>query len=86
MTKTGILKPKTAEEIQQLISVALGEQQADLAIINAKVVNVYTGELLADQAITVKGKWIAYVGQNPGDAVGADTEVIDAAGRVIIPG
>jgi adenine deaminase len=86
MAKTGILKPKTAEEIQQLIRVALGEEQADLAVINAKVVNVYTGEQLEDQAITVKGKWIAYVGKNADDAVGPDTEVIDAAGRTIIPG
>ena len=86
MAKTGTLKPKTAEEIQQLIRVALGEEQADLAIINAKLVNVYTGELLEDRAITVKGKWIAYVGKNAGDAVGPDTEVIDAAGRTLIPG
>ena len=70
MTVTGILKPKTAEEIQQLIKVALGEEKADLAVLNAKIVNVYTGELLENQAITVKGKWIAYVGKNAGDAVG----------------
>lgn len=86
MTKTGILKPKTAEEIQQLIRVALGEEQADLAVVNADVVNVYTAEVLKDYTITVKGRWIAYVGQNPGDAVGPDTEVIEAAGRTIIPG
>jgi adenine deaminase len=86
MTKTGILKPKTAEEIQQLIRVALGEEKADLAVINAKIVNVYTGELLEDQAITVKGKWIAYVGKNAADAVGPDTQVINAEGRTIIPG
>ena len=86
MTKTGILKPKTVEETTQLMNVALGKDKADLAIINAKIVNVYTGELLEDQAVTVKGKWIAYVGQNADDAVGPDTEVIDAAGRVLIPG
>ena len=86
MTVTGILKPKTAEEIQQLIKVALGEEKADLAVLNAKIVNVYTGELLENQAITVKGKWIAYVGKNAGDAVGPDTQVIDAEGRTVIPG
>jgi adenine deaminase len=86
MTKTGILKPKTVEETSQLIKVALGQEKADLAVINAKLVNVYTGELLEDQAITVKGKWIAYVGQNANDAIGPQTEVIDAARQTIIPG
>ena len=86
MTNTGILRPKTVEETSQLINVALGEEKADLAVINAKVVNVYTGELIEDQSITVKDKWIAYVGQNAQDAIGPATEVIDAAGRTIIPG
>ena len=86
MTKTGIFKPKTVEETSQLIKVALGEEQADLAIINAKVVNVYTGELLEEQAITVKGKWIAYLGRNAEDAIGPQTEVIDAEDQIIIPG
>jgi len=86
MTKTGILKPKTVEQTSQLIKVALGQEKADLAVINAKVVNVYTGELLEDQSITVKDKWIAYVGQNAQDAIGPQTEVIDADGRTIIPG
>ena len=67
MTSTAILKPKTVEETSQLIQVALGQAKADLAIINAKVVNVYTAELLEGQSIIVKGKWIAYVGPNAKD-------------------
>ncbi|MEJ2164991.1 MAG: adenine deaminase C-terminal domain-containing protein [Desulfobacterales bacterium] len=86
MSKSGILKPKTVEETKQLIKVALGEEKADLAVVNAKIVNVYTGEILEDQAITVKAKWIAYVGQNAAEAIGPDTEVIDADGRTVIPG
>ena len=86
MTSTGILKPKTSEETRRLMKVALGQEKADLAVINAKIVNVYTGELLEDQAVTVKGKWIAYVGQNATDSIGADTQIIDAGGRTIIPG
>jgi adenine deaminase len=68
------------------MNVALGKEKADLAVINADIVNVYTGELLKGQTVTVKGKWIAYVGQNADDAVGPDTTVIDAAGRALIPG
>ena len=80
MTKTGILKPKTVEETSQLIKVALGKENADLAVINAKVVNVYTGELLEDQAITVKDKWIAYVGQDVKDAIGPVMNYLSAIG------
>jgi len=86
MTKIGILAPKTAAETSQIIQVALGKEPADLAVINAKVVNVYTGELLEAQTITVKDKWIAYVGRNAQDAIGPHTEVIDAAGQTVIPG
>lgn len=84
--KSGMFRPKTVEETSQLIKVALGEEKADLAVINAKVVNVYTAELLENQSITVKDKWIAYVGQNAKDAIGPETEIIDADGQTIIPG
>ena len=86
MTDSGILRPKTSEETRRLMNVCLGNEKADLALINAKVVNVYTGELLEDQSITVKDKWIAYVGQSAQDAIGPDTEIIDADGQTIIPG
>jgi len=86
MTASGILKPKTPQETSQLMKVALGEEKADLTILNAKVVNVYTGEILPDLGIAIKGKWIAYVGQNAGDSIGPQTEVIDAKGQTIIPG
>jgi adenine deaminase len=68
------------------MKVSLGQEKADLAVINARVVNVYTAEILENQSITVKGQWIAYVGRNATDAIGPATEVIDAAGQTIIPG
>jgi adenine deaminase len=86
MAKAGIMRTKTAEETSQLINVALGKDTADLAVINARLVNVYTGELLENQSVTVKDKWIAYVGQNAQDAIGPETQVIDAGGQVLIPG
>ncbi|MFH1350972.1 MAG: adenine deaminase C-terminal domain-containing protein [Pseudomonadota bacterium] len=75
-----------AKEMVKLRSVALGEEKADLAIINGDLVNVYSGELLKGQSVVVKGAWIAYVGPDPDPAIGPDTEVIDASGKVIIPG
>ena len=86
MTASGILKPKSVAETHQLMKVALGEEKADLTVVNANVVNVYTGEILPDLGIAVKGKWIAYVGENAGDTIGPQTQVIDAGGQTVIPG
>lgn len=86
MANTGILKPRTPSENMQLMKVALGEEKADLVIINADVVNVYTGEILKGQTISVMDKWIAYVGQDAQDSIGTQTEVIDAGGQTVIPG
>jgi adenine deaminase len=77
---------KSADESQMLMKVALGQEKADLAIVNARLANVYTGEFLNDCAISIKGRWIAYVGQNPEDTIGPETEVIDAGGQTVIPG
>ncbi|MDP2724907.1 MAG: adenine deaminase C-terminal domain-containing protein [Syntrophales bacterium] len=74
------------EEAKELMQVVLGSKKADLAIINARLANVYTGELLDNYAVTLKGKWIAYVGKEPHDSIGPDTVVIDAEGMTIIPG
>jgi adenine deaminase len=68
------------------MQVALGQEKADLAIVNAKLVNVYTGELIENCAISIKGKWIAYVGEDPKDTIGSKTKVIDAKGKTVIPG
>lgn len=64
---------------------ALGEAEADLAIINGSVVNVYTGEI-EKASVLVKGEWIAYVGNDVAKAIGSKTKVIDAAGKTLIPG
>ncbi len=74
------------EDRKKLIAVALGQKPADMAIINANLVNVYTGEIFERHAVCVKNKWIAYVGDKPKDKIGNKTEVIDAGGKTVIPG
>jgi adenine deaminase len=74
------------KDIQSLIQVALGEKKADLAVVHATILNVYTGELLPDLGIGVSGQWIACVGKNIDPAIGSETHVIDAAGKTVIPG
>jgi adenine deaminase len=69
-----------------LINVLTGKDKADLAVIEACVLNVYTGELLHNHSIAMKGELIAYVGEAPGDIIGPDTVVINADGRTVIPG
>lgn len=81
---SGLMRDK--RDSRTLMRVALGKEKADLAVINAHLLNVYTGELLSNQAISIKDKWIAYAGDNPDDTIGPDTEVIDAGGRTVIPG
>lgn len=74
------------EEMAALIKVALGTGKADLVIANGSLVNVYTGELLNECSVAVKGKRIAYIGKDIQRAIGIDTKVIDATGKTIIPG
>jgi len=71
---------------RQLINVALGRETADLAVVNARLINVYTGEIIDNITIAAKGKHIAYVGHDADGMLGPDTEVIDADGKPVIPG
>lgn len=71
-------------ERDELVSVALGEAPAGLVIRGGSLVNVYTGEVYrADVAI--KGDRIAAVGDVE-RCIGEGTQVVDAAGRYLVPG
>jgi len=86
MCHKSVLPQKTQADMRGLMQVALGEEKADLAIVNAKLVNVYTAEVQEPIGVAVKGPWIARVSADVGDTIGAATRVIDAAGRTLIPG
>ncbi len=86
MKKGKSQQPIRSRNIRELINVALGQDKADLAVINARLLNVYTGEVLDRYSICSKDKWIAYVGQNPKDSIGKKTTIIDAEGKTVIPG
>jgi adenine deaminase len=74
------------DDARRLMDVALGRAHADLAVVNARMLNVYTGEILDGSQIAVSQKWIAYVGRDASASIGPQTQVIDAAGNVVIPG
>jgi adenine deaminase len=72
--------------IKMLMNVAMGKEKADLVIRDADLVNVYSNELLQGYTIAVKGEKIAFVGKDGKHTIGEKTEVIDARGKVAIPG
>lgn len=75
-----------ARQMVRLIQVSLGQENADLVITGGHLVSVYSGELLQNQCVAIKGKWIAYVGPDASHTIGPETEIIDASGKVLVPG
>jgi len=74
------------ETMHEVMQVARGEAEADLAIVNGTIVNVYTREVISGNAVLTKGDKIAYVGENVDKAIGSSTQIIDASGKILIPG
>ena len=69
---------------RRLTAVARGARAADLYVRGGTLLNVYTGELYPAN-VAVAGERVAYVGLRE-DMVGPRTRVLDAAGRVLVPG
>lgn len=67
-----------------LTAVARGASKADRYVRGGLLLNVYTGETYPAN-VAIRGERIAYVGTRD-DMVGAGTEIIDAAGRTLVPG
>ena len=72
--------------VSDLIKTAMGEEKADLVIINGALVNVYTGEIEEPCSVGVTGTTIAAVGEDLSYLIGEGTQVIDAKGQYITPG
>ncbi|MFW6415297.1 MAG: adenine deaminase C-terminal domain-containing protein [Thermodesulfobacteriota bacterium] len=71
---------------RKLMDTALGRLSADLVVTDARIFNVFTGELLEGLGIGVKAGKIVYVGENADKMQDEDTRVIDADGMTVIPG
>jgi len=68
------------------MQVSLGEEKADLVITDGDLVNVYSGEILPRHSVAIKGRWIAYVGPDASHTTGPETKVVEASGKILIPG
>jgi adenine deaminase len=75
----------TPDSRAALMEVALGRREPDLCLLNGRLVNVYSGEILEGQRILVSGRRVAYVGPSAGE-MGAETEVVDVEGSYLVPG
>src|SRR6056297_921331 len=74
------------ETAPRLIDVAMGRTMADTVLRGGKWVNVYSGEVIPDTDIAIAAGRIAYVGPDASHTVGAQTRIIEAGGRYMVPG
>ncbi|MHA1581463.1 MAG: adenine deaminase [Candidatus Baldrarchaeia archaeon] len=79
-------RSKLWEVTKELVATALGRIKADLVIKNGTLVNVYTGELIGNINVAVKGDRIAHIGSKIDHVIGDNTKVIDAKGNYLVPG
>ena len=75
-----------ADVATYLVDVAMGRSPADTVIRNGCWVNVHSGEIVPNTDIAIAAGRFAYVGPDASHAVGANTKVIEAEGRYLVPG
>ncbi len=86
-TSPDIPKLRTwAESAPRLVAVAAGREPADMVITGGRLVNVQSREVLDGWQVAIADGRFAYVGPDAGHCTGPDSQVIDAAGRYLIPG
>src|SRR4051812_4099933 len=74
------------ETVPRLIDVAAGRTPADLVVRDGRWMNVHSGEIVPATDVAVADGRVAFVGPDATHAIGEKTEVIDAAGRYMVPG
>ncbi len=74
------------ESAARLVAVAAGREPADLVLRNLKLVNVQSREVLDGWQVAVANGRFAYVGPDATHCIGEGTEIVDGAGRYLIPG
>jgi len=78
------IRLRTGIQRKDLVSVALGEEKADLVIKNGKIINVLSREIHKSD-VAIKGERIALVGAAE-HTIGENTKIIDAENFFIAPG
>ncbi|WP_170410616.1 adenine deaminase [Ruegeria atlantica] len=78
--------PSWPDVAPRLIAVAAGREVADLVIRGGIWVNVHSRETLPKHDVAIADGRVAYVGPDASHCTGSETQIIDAAGRFMIPG
>jgi adenine deaminase len=79
--------PQSWQKItRNLVDVAMGRKPADLVIRNGRWVSVQSGEIILNTDLAVSAERIAYVGPDASHTIGANTRVLDAQDRFLVPG
>ncbi len=78
-------KPTTAR-LRQLMRASRGLLPADTIIKNISLLNVYSGEILADRFVALSGDRIVRVGSGSPGSTGSKTLVLDGRGGFLLPG
>ncbi|MCC7359699.1 MAG: adenine deaminase [Anaerolineales bacterium] len=74
------------EVSRALVDCAMGRAPADLVIRGGRWVCVQSGEIVPATDLAVKHGRIAYIGPDAAHTLGPATQVLDAAGRYLVPG
>ncbi len=69
-----------------LMETALGRRHADTVFEDARVLNVFSGEIMSGWCLAVKGERIAYAGPQNEGLAGDQTRVVGLNGGYILPG
>ncbi len=86
MSKIPTAFPTWVETAPRLVAVAAGRDPADTVIRGGRLVNVHSREVLDGWQVAIAAGRFAYVGPDAAHCIGADTEIIEAQGRYLIPG
>ncbi len=79
-------RTELSEVTQAMVATAMGREPADLIIRNARLLNVNTARVQEDVDIVVRHGLIALVGDAEHIQTSASTQIVDAAGRYVLPG
>ncbi len=74
------------EQRARVIRTALGKVKADIVLSGGQLVNVYSGEILPDLWVAIKGNRVAYVGIPHLELVDDNTSIHELEGRFLLPG
>ena len=79
------MKSNLSSVISKINSVAMGDNFADLILINCSLVNVYTREIQEKIQISITNDRIAFVGMDASHTKGPKTKILDVKNKFVSP-